>query len=92
MTSSTRSCQANAATARALSLVLRSDLDPPRASRLLAATTDRRALEEAVGHLDLTLFDDEDAGGDVDHVVADATELLVLARQLQRPSVQATRS
>ena len=77
-----RSRRASAATARAFSLVLRPDVDPEQAARLLADTCPPPALEEAIAHLRPALF------GEDDRVVVAASSLLVHA--LSRSSGQAS--
>ena len=68
-----RSRGANAATARAFSLVIEPEFTPERAAIVLADSAGSPALEEAIAHLNVSLFDDED------RVAADAAEILVLA-------------
>jgi hypothetical protein len=78
-----RSRAACAATAKAIALVLRPDVDPRRAALLLAESTTTRALQEAIGHLGLSLFDDDD------RIAADAAQLLALALARRSPSLAA---
>ena len=73
-----RSRGANAATARAFSLVIQPDFDRGRAALVLADTSPAAALSEAVAHLQPSLFEDQE------RISADAAEVLsmALARRL----------
>ena len=68
-----RSRAASAATARTFSLVIQPGFDRERAAVVVADTSRRNAIEEALAYLGLSLFHEDD------RVASDAVDVLTLA-------------